>query len=522
MGKKVRSQSAFKLPNPLEYRLNNPNYTIYHRAALGGLAATIRAWANNAPDGLSARVEHDRVMLEWQEDLSDQSFLQRLISASFRLNDIKMIDLPGQRLGAGREGLQLAIHNGIAATFLQHPKMRPGEKGARRFELRTADQETGHFFTYKGIDSYAHQRAQKTGLLESNRNGNLPPVAAIQQWIVPGATSGAAGLEAPSEEVILLMFLMAGSSIFLLRPRTMQDKVQSCVIVPDVTNLEAFSVAIQRIAAGGQGMKRFSNTYLNRVVGGAEEAALRFLIDLEADEIASETSVSGCIAIGMGRVAWDSNQVNRSMVAKVKGVYPEINVFRAAYQYLSNTRVIKGKDGDSFAVPSSPVPELVAANLARDRHWCADFRSLVSEKKEFEWMLSSRGGLNAMKQAVKDADDQAVIRAFQEAWRFKMGALGERARNEGLDFGRLMEVERERTRNDVLRTKTSEMLASWFMRFCADATRGSSLATLRESSDSIRKFIFNPRNFQRFQNLCLFALVSYVGDDIRSATGGAN
>jgi CRISPR-associated protein Cas8a1/Csx13 len=521
MAKKVRSKSEFKLANPLEYRLSNPNYTIYHRAALGGLAATIRAWGNNSPEGISGQVERDRVILEWSEDLSDQSFLQRLIDASFRLNDLKMIDLPGQRLGAGREDLQLAIHNGIAATFLQHPKMRPGEKETRRFELRSPDQETTSFFTYKAINSYAHQRAQTTGLLESKLNGSLPPVASIQQWIVPGATSGAAGLEAPTDEVILLMFLMTGSAIFLLRSRTFQEKAQSCVVVPDVTNLEAFADAIERIAVGGQGMKHFSNTYLNRVVGGAEEAALRFLIDLEADEISSEKSVSGCIVIGMGRVAWDSNQINRSMVAKVKGVYPEINVFRAAYQYLSNTRVIKGKNGD-YAVPSSRVPELIAANLARDHHWCADFRSLVSEKKEFEWMLSSKGGLNAMKQAVKDADDQMVIRAFQEAWKFKMGALGERARNEGLNFSRLVEVERERTRNEVLRTKTSEMLASWFMRFCAEATRGSSLATMRESGDSMRRFIFNRRNFQRFQNLCLFALVSYVGDDTRSATGGAN
>jgi hypothetical protein len=66
------------------------------------------------------------------------------------------------------------------------------------------------------------------------------------------------------------------------------------------------------------------------------------------------------------------------------------------------------------------------------------------------------------------------------------------------------------------------MLASWFMRFCADATRGSSLATLREKGESIRKFIFNSRNFERFQNLCLFALVSYASDETKSAMGGAN
>ena len=522
MAKKVKSTSEFKLPNPLEYRLSNPNYTIYHRAALGGLAATVRAWGDDPPKGISGDVEPDRVLLEWNGELSDQEFLQRLIDASFKLNDSKMIELPGQRIGLGREDLQLAIHNGIVSTFLQHPKMRPGEKEPRRFELRTADQEMGSFFTYKGLDRYAHQRAQKTGLFKNKLDGRLPPVAAIQQWTVPGATGGASDLEAATDEVILLLFLMVGSATFLLRPRTFQEQAQSCVIVPDVINLVAFASAIARIGGSGQGFKRFSNTYLNRVVGGAEEAALRFLIDMQAEDVSSEKSVSGCTVVAMGRVAWDANQINRSMIAKVRGDYPEIDVFKAAYQHLSNTKVIKGKKGDDYAVPSSPVPELVAANLATDRHWCANFRSLVSERKDFEWMLFSRGGLNAMKESVKDADDQAVIRAFQEAWKFRMGALGERARNEGLNFSRLVEVERERTRNDILRTKTSEMLASWFMRFCADATRGSSLATLREKGESIRKFIFNSRNFDRFQNLCLFALVSYASDETKSATGGAS
>ena len=39
----------------LTYRLSNPNYTIYHRAALGGLAATIRAWGTNPPDGITVQ-----------------------------------------------------------------------------------------------------------------------------------------------------------------------------------------------------------------------------------------------------------------------------------------------------------------------------------------------------------------------------------------------------------------------------------------------------------------------------------
>jgi hypothetical protein len=43
---------------------------------------------------------------------------------------------------------------------------------------------------------------------------------------------------------------------------------------------------------------------------------------------------------------------------------------------------------------------------------------------------------------------------------------------------------------------------------------------MREEGERIRKFMFNQRNFERFQNLCLFALVSYAGDEAKSTTGG--
>ena len=496
----------------LNYRLTNPGYTIYHRAALGGLAATIRAWGENQPDGIKANVSHDSVLLAWGDDVTDKEALQRILAASFKLTENKLIDLPGQGIRVDKEDLRLAIHDGIARTFLQHPKTRPGEKEVRKLELKSADDEVGEVFTYKGIDSYAHQKAQGTGLLESNLKGSIPPMAFIPQSVVPGAFSGAHPLQAPADEVILLLFLVVGCSIFLLRSKTFQEKAQYCVIIPDVIDLVAFARAMQRIATAGKSMKKFSDTYLGRVVGGAEEAALRFLIDLQAEDIVGERSVAGCQAVAMGKVSWDSKQINRSISVKLNGDYAELDVFRAANTYLGGSKVFKNKKGEGYAVPASPVPELIAANLAAERHWCAHFKLLVGEKTEFERMRYAQGGLKAMKESIKNTDDQAIIRVFQDAWRLTMGSMSERARRDGLIFERLVEVERERMRNDILRAKTADALAGWFLRFCANATKGGSLGQLRDDATQIHKFIFNPRNFERFQNLCLFALVSYAAE----------
>jgi hypothetical protein len=111
--------------------------------------------------------------------------------------------------------------------------------------------------------------------------------------------------------------------------------------------------------------------------------------------------------------------------------------------------------------------------------------------------------------AIKNKEDIAIIRAFHKAWEMTMGQMGERARDNNLDFGRLVEVRQEKIRNEILRLKTSDAVANWFLKFCADATKGGSLAPIREDAELIRDFIFNRRNFDRLQNLLLFALVSY-------------
>lgn len=495
----------------IEYRLTDPNFTIYHRAALGGLAATIAAWNGKPPDGITAPLpERDRVILQSSKDISEKEAVKRILEASFRLTDDKLIDLPGQFIDENSLDLKVAVHEGLCLTFLQHNKMRPG-KEVKKIELKRADDESGDFLSYKTVDTYAHQKAQKTDLLEKKQPDDaIPPTAMIRQFAVPGAV---ALLEAKSEDVLLLSFLAVACPTFLLRPKIYQpDIAQACVVVPDVTDLQKFIRAMRRVMGTSGRIDRFGNKYLERVVGGAEEAALRFLIDMYADDVASERGISGCQAVVMGKVPWDVNQKNRSMTVRVSGDYPEIAIFQVAYQYLGSSKFIKNKKGETFAVNNSAIPELIAANLAAERHWCSQFKVLVQTKDDFKRMGFSREGLSKMKEAVKNLDDRAIIRAFHKAWEMTMGQLGERAKDQGLDFGHLVEVRQEKIRNEILRAKTPDTLAAWFLRFCADASSGSAIKPFQEDAERLRIFMFNPRNFDRFQNLLLFALVSYSSD----------
>ncbi|TKD12811.1 type I-MYXAN CRISPR-associated Cas8a1/Cmx1 [Polyangium fumosum] len=503
------------------YRLTDPGYTIYHRAALGGLAATVEAWGKKGPAGIRASVTKDEVRLGWGDELTDQEALRRILEASFRVTGDHMIELVGHMIPSSESGLRLAIHNGLCATFLQHNKMRPGvpgEKDARRVPLQSVDGETPIHFTYKGVASYAHQKAQGTGLLDYKPKqgepaGALPRTATIPQSVVPGAMTGASALEARAEEVFLLLYLMVGSVVFLLRTRSADSRMQACLVVPDIRDLRAFARVMRALATLGKDAPRLTSGYLGRIVGGAEEAALRFLLDWKVTEgVVERPSVAGCLAVAMGKVAWDKNQVNRSSSVRIGLQVPELNVFLAAVTHLGKPRMLRNQKGEGFAVPQSPVPELVASNLGVGRHWAAHFRALVEKKQDYERMRFAQGGLSKMKEAIEDEDDRAVIAAFHEAWNRTMGALGERARRDGSSFERMTEVERERMRNAILRAKTADALAGWFLRFCADSTKGAALLTIKTNAEPLRKFLFDPRNTERLKNLLLFALVSYAGE----------
>ena len=86
----------------LTYRLSNPNYTIYHRAALGGLAATIRAWGTNPPDGITAAITRGHVRLAWSDQMTDQEALRRILGACPRINVYRSL-IPRQLYGVGVE-----------------------------------------------------------------------------------------------------------------------------------------------------------------------------------------------------------------------------------------------------------------------------------------------------------------------------------------------------------------------------------------------------------------------------------
>lgn len=505
-----------------KYRLDNPRYTIYHRAALGGLAATVRAWdkerrqrnPNLLPEfdwSLDAR----SLTIRWDDSLSDREAVERLLGESFRLKD-GLIDLAGLAIPHARDDLRAAVHLGLCGTFLQHNKMRPGDNQMHRVPLPQREDGLQEFVTYKGVREYAHQKAQGTKLLDREQ---LPDTAVIPQSLVPGAVKGASELTAPADEVFLLLYLAVSCTVYFLRPFDPKEKAQYAIVIPDIEDLEAFVDELHdsHSAPSEHQLDVYHHaSYFGRIVAGGEEAALRYLLDHEMYmKQRARSAVNGCLVVVMGKVAWDKQQICRSSVRIIPKEFRWKSIFRVAYSTKSLCNLVSyqvkkkgGESDETVFYPRTPIPALIARNAAEDRHWLSGFAALVHESLMYRRLSDSqvRKGLIEVKRAITDRIDSQIIDAFQEAWRFRMKQLYDRAAKEELIPDRLLERARERYRFQILRLRTSEALANWFMQFCTAATKGGRLKSL---SRELCEFMFDQRNFERFQSLLLFAMLTY-------------
>jgi CRISPR-associated protein Cas8a1/Csx13, MYXAN subtype/CRISPR-associated protein Cas8a1/Csx13, MYXAN subtype, C-terminal region len=502
----------------LTYDLFNPTYTIYHRAALGGLACTIHAWMESgeyerlAEQGIYCEYDKSAVRLKWDDHLSDAKVVQRLLDMSFRVTDKKLIDLPGHGISGSGDSERVAIHNALLGTFLQHGKSRPGDKGIRVINVADADNEDVVIpLSYRPVNSYVHGTPLERGIL--NRKDPLNKPAKIPQSVVPGAVAGTVPLEAPGHEVFLLLYLMAGCQLYLVRSDMLKEKSQYCILVPDVCDLQLFTSQMIHGTSKNQNINRDEwFGFEKRVAGGAEEAALRFIVERLAVEAVRPAAfgIKGFQIVSMGKIAWDKQQVYRNYIRFARIHYDELNIFQTAIgSRLGAIRKIPLKSGEFFWVKETRFPAMVAANLVADRHWCDGFNEWVSEQKEFNQLKYYRKELGAVSNAVQNEQDKAVIQVMHEALRRLYGRLGERAQREGTSFERLADVELERMRNSILRAKSMDSLTQWFMHFCSTVSSGKNISLFGEHKELLYKFLFEPRNFTRFQNLCLFSLLSY-------------
>jgi CRISPR-associated protein Cas8a1/Csx13 len=243
------------------------------------------------------------------------------------------------------------------------------------------------------------------------------------------------------------------------------------------------------------------------------------MMSLRARNLCGDYNLPRCTVITFGTVGWAKQQKTRTAIAEVDlhGSVSWRN-YEVCNRALAN-RMVQKEDGTYF--PSvSPARELIAENIATGRRWHAGFSRLLIDKDLRKQISYERKGLNAMvTQATwSEESERWFVEACHEAWRNRLGELGDRARREGADFTALVQRERERLRASFARCRSPQTVRKEVTDFWA---RGGRLRTVQQHWRDLLKLI-EGGDWQRGRDLALLALVSYAspGEDESTNQGG--
>jgi CRISPR-associated protein Cas8a1/Csx13 len=116
--------------------------------------------------------------------------------------------------------------------------------------------------------------------------------------------------------------------------------------------------------------------------------------------------------------------------------------------------------------------------------------------------------------AFEEPAHAAIVRACQEAWRRRLGALSARARERGERFQDLAERERERLRIAFAHCKNADSLRAALVDFWS---RAGPIPTLQERWRELLPYL-GPERWQLTRDLALLALVSYAAPEEQSTS----
>lgn len=254
------------------------------------------------------------------------------------------------------------------------------------------------------------------------------------------------------------------------------------------------------------------------------EAGWRVLATLEAKGLLAHLDTRACRVISFGTVAWSKQQKTRvELFTVTAGSEASLRTFRLCLSVF-RTRLVRPTEGDRKPFWDVPLmPELIARNLA-DRHpWYSGFADYVMResgsrdrtgKRLLLWHLltapyrTEREGLSKMvsEAGFEDERDRTFVRACHEAWRRRLGQLGERAKRERTPFEDLVNREFERLRVGFARCKNAATLREAVTSFWARA--GGPLPELATGWEGVLPLL-DEKNWRKAKDLALLALVSY-------------
>lgn len=496
-------------------KLNGPGMTSLHKAGLAGLYMTLKALERNKVkiNELHWELHPDRVVLNWQGE-TPKAALQQLIERSFQIDPDGFFHLTGLDSGSPatvdqKHLLYIALLN----TFLQYGKHR--KKEMKRSLSYQIDDKTVLVEGFEPIVSYIHQKVEDEFL---DNKGLFKPDIGIIGWLYPGggqrhATYPGSMLTEPVEQALCLLFAPVGCVFFQIVASTKGRKARAALVIPQVLDLNIYAQLRLFIAQRG---------VVALTASGASDAALRLLVMMRGatlgGEFAQLTDESiPCRVITFGIVAWNEKQKSRTMTRTVlpgstKGMdnYALADaIFKNDWQCVKEKRDRRGDltEPEHHFIKTSIARELIADNIACGRQWYDGFADAITNKETRTRLTYERKELSDMvnQATFDDARERIFISACHEAWRRRLGKLGERSRRENATFSSLVNREYEKLRVALSRCKNPAALRETVVDFWS---RAGSIKELHDHWQDVLSLV-DEKNWRKGKDLALLALASY-------------
>jgi len=499
--------------------LHGPGMTSLHKVGLAGLYMTLNAFDQKRTkiDGLSWSLRPDKVVLEWKEEKPKRA-LEKLIAESFKIDGEGFFHLAGLESGQISSIAQkYLLYKALLNTFLQFGPHRPTE--TKRTLSYEVDDKSCWVKEFSPIKHYRHQGAAKEFLDTKER---FRPEVDVAGWLYPGGgqrhvAHKKSKLGEPPELALSLLFLPVGSIFFLLSSKTRGRKARAALLLPAIENLESYADIRQYL---------ISQSILEITASGASDALLKFLMLLQGRKEARRLSNVAekpfeCRVITFGIVDWNEKQKSRTMTrsvfsGEIKGIghyFLAHAIFKNAWQLVKEKRNKKGQltEPEHHFAKTFTAREIIAENIAKGLPWFRDFSTYMTKKEIREQLLYERKELNDMvnKAVFDDEREKIFIAICHEAWRRRLGKLGERARRENTSFSALVNREFEKLRVAFSRCKNEMTLRETVVDFWA---RAGSIQELQGHWPDILP-LFSEKNWRLAKDLSLLALVSYQPKD---------
>lgn len=485
--------------------LFEPGMTPFHRAGLAGLWMTLDRLEqdrvrSNEFRGLEADWHKDDRSVSFQWEGRGRDFFSALLKYAYPITDDGLMYFAalGDPLQHAQESL--ATHRVMLSTFLQHGRSRKAETGRGTGTLTVQVDGQSTAFRFKRVQDHRFAAAKF----------NAEKAGEVAGWLFPGGAERHVGLrvtkliESPGR-LLALRFAPIACFFFVVRHRSSlgNNRIGASVVVPEPQSLIEY--AQLRLNIRGVSLAELH-------AAGPADAALKLLGMINARQTARRAQIPRCHVVTFGRVAWSSRQQSRVAVLDTRDIRENaIRTFDPIRRALP-ARQVRATDSDSeswWDVPQTP--EFAAENLLRGKPWWRGFSRAFDDtecrRHILRWETEGLSSMVRNPQVMGDGPEVRFVRACHEAWRRRMGELGERSRSHGTSFSALAERERERLRVRFSRCRTAADLRAAVTDFWS---RGGPQAELQENWTEILPFI-DGRNWQAGRDLALLSLASYRG-----------